>query len=184
MRVAVWLLVVEFIGILAPLVLLTGRPFSGPHHAPTLEGQYVLKDIILVAAGMAIAAGTFRGGRLIRDEPGVPDTPPAPTAKPADDHDARLAAATVADIALEQSAFCRWSGSRSSPPTAFQQHALSVECERHGAVNASLRSAPCSTSFRWTSPGARSRGAAPACTASAAATPAAWPVASAVGVTR
>jgi hypothetical protein len=28
----------------------------------------VLKDI-LVAAGMAIAAGTFRGGRLVRDEP-------------------------------------------------------------------------------------------------------------------
>lgn len=88
MRVAVWLLVVQFIGILAPLVLLTGRLFSGPHHAPTLEGQYVLKDIILVAAGMAIAAGTFRGGRLIRDEPAVPDTPPAPTAKPADEPDA------------------------------------------------------------------------------------------------
>ena len=88
MRVAVWLLVVQFIGILAPLVLLTGRLFSGPHHAPTLEGQYVLKDIILVAAGMAIAAGTFRGGRLIRDEPAGPDTPPAPTAKPADEPDA------------------------------------------------------------------------------------------------
>jgi uncharacterized membrane protein YkgB len=43
--------------------------FSGPHDAPTLEGQYVLKDIILVAAGMAIAAGTFSGGRLVRDEP-------------------------------------------------------------------------------------------------------------------
>lgn len=69
MRLAVWLLAIEFIGILAPLVLLTGRLFSGPNNAPTLEGQYVLKDIILVAAGMAIAAGTFRGGRLIRDEP-------------------------------------------------------------------------------------------------------------------
>ena len=34
-----------------------------------MEGQYVLKDIILVAAGMTIAAGTFRGGRLTRDEP-------------------------------------------------------------------------------------------------------------------
>jgi uncharacterized membrane protein YkgB len=50
-------------------VLLPGRLFSGPHDAPTLEGRYVLKDIILVAAGMAIAAGTFRGGRLVRDEP-------------------------------------------------------------------------------------------------------------------
>jgi putative oxidoreductase len=69
MRLAVWLLAIEFVGILAPLVLLPGRLFSGPHDAPTLEGQYVLKDIILVAAGMAIAAGTFRGGRLVRDEP-------------------------------------------------------------------------------------------------------------------
>jgi hypothetical protein len=77
MRVAVWLLAVEFVGILAPLVLLTGRLFSGPHHAPTLEGQYVLKDIILVAAGMAIAAGTFRGGRLTRDAPQSPEVPRA-----------------------------------------------------------------------------------------------------------
>jgi uncharacterized membrane protein YkgB len=68
MRLATWLLAVQLIGVLAPLVLLTGRLFSGPHHAPTLEGQYVLKDVILVAAGMAIAAGTFRGGRLTRDE--------------------------------------------------------------------------------------------------------------------
>jgi len=73
MRLAVWLLAAEFVGILAPLVLLTGRLFSGPHHAPTLEGQYVLKDIILVAAGMVIAAGTFRGGHMVRDEPQTPD---------------------------------------------------------------------------------------------------------------
>ena len=62
MRVAVWLLVIGFVGILPPLVLLTGRLFSGPYHAPTVEGQYVLKDIILVGAGMAIAAGTSAAG--------------------------------------------------------------------------------------------------------------------------
>jgi uncharacterized membrane protein YkgB len=69
MRVAVWVLAGELVGVLAPLVLLTGRLFSGPYDAPTLEGQYVLKDVILVAAGMAIAAGTFRGGHLVRDRP-------------------------------------------------------------------------------------------------------------------
>jgi len=69
MRVAIWLLALEFVGVLSPVVLLTSRLFAGPHHAPTLEGQYVLKDIILVAAGMVIAAATFRGGRLVRDEP-------------------------------------------------------------------------------------------------------------------
>jgi uncharacterized membrane protein YkgB len=76
MRLAVWLLAIEFVGILAPLVLLPGRLFSGPHNAPTLEGQYVLKDLILVAAALVIAAGTFRGGQLVRDDPppgGVPE---------------------------------------------------------------------------------------------------------------
>ncbi|MGI8802226.1 MAG: DoxX family membrane protein [Solirubrobacteraceae bacterium] len=69
MRLAVWLLVAEFVGVLSPLVLLPSRLFSGPHHAPTLEGQYVLKDIVLVAAGMVIAAASFRGGRLTREDP-------------------------------------------------------------------------------------------------------------------
>ncbi len=68
MRLAIWLLALEFVGILSPLALLPGRLFSGPHYAPTLEGQYVLKDLILAAAGMVIAAATFRGGRLVREE--------------------------------------------------------------------------------------------------------------------
>jgi putative oxidoreductase len=74
MRLAIWLLAIEFIGILAPIFLLPARLFAGPHHAPTLEGQYCLKDIILVTAGLVIAAGTFRGGRLIRS-----DLPPSIT---------------------------------------------------------------------------------------------------------
>ena len=68
MRLALWLLAIEFVGILAPVFVLPGRLFAGPHHAPTLEGQYVLKDVILVAAGLVIAAGTFRGGRLVRSD--------------------------------------------------------------------------------------------------------------------
>ena len=77
MRLAVWLLAIEFVGILSPIVLLPGRLFAGPHHAPTITGQYCLKDIILVAAALVIAAGTFRGGRMVRA-----DLPP--TAQPAD----------------------------------------------------------------------------------------------------
>jgi len=68
MRLAIWLLAVQLMGILAPLVLLPERLFAGPHGAPTLEGQYVLKDVVLVAAAMVIAAGTFRGGRMVREE--------------------------------------------------------------------------------------------------------------------
>jgi putative oxidoreductase len=66
MRLAVWLLAFEFIGILSPLFLLPAREFAGPHHAPTLEGQYCIKDIILVTAALVVTAASFRGGRLIR----------------------------------------------------------------------------------------------------------------------
>jgi len=56
LRVAIYLLAGQLIGILAPLVLFTGRLFDGPHHAPTLEGQYVIKDFIFVAAGFVVAS--------------------------------------------------------------------------------------------------------------------------------
>ena len=52
MQPAVYLLGVQLIGILSPLILLTGRLFAGSHGAPTLEGQCVLKDIIIVGAAL------------------------------------------------------------------------------------------------------------------------------------
>jgi len=82
MRAAIWLLGIQFVGILSPLVLLPERLFAGPHGAPTLEGQYVFKDVILVAAGMVIAAVTFRGGRVVRADP--PPTAPARAGVPLD----------------------------------------------------------------------------------------------------
>jgi putative oxidoreductase len=63
MRVAMYMLAGQLVGILSPVVLLSTRLFSGSHNAPTLEGQYVLKDVVLVAAAMVIAT-TLRGGRL------------------------------------------------------------------------------------------------------------------------
>lgn len=71
LRVGVWLLGVQLLGALSPLLLLAGEMFSGPHHAPSLEGQYVIKDVVLVAAGMVIAA-TVRGGRLVAGTKGPP----------------------------------------------------------------------------------------------------------------
>ena len=75
LRGAIYLLAVELIGILSPAVLLAGRLFSGPHHAPTMQGQYVLKDVILVAAVLVIAA-TAGGGRLTSS--GHPSPPSDP----------------------------------------------------------------------------------------------------------
>lgn len=63
LRLTVYLLTVQLVGIMSPVLLLPGRLFSGPYHAPTLEGQYVLKDLVLVAAAMVVATG-FRGARI------------------------------------------------------------------------------------------------------------------------
>lgn len=56
LRVAIYLLAGQLIGVLAPLVLFPERLFDGPHGAPTLEGQYVIKDLIIVAAGLVVAS--------------------------------------------------------------------------------------------------------------------------------
>lgn len=51
---------VALIGIMSPLVLFFGELFPG---APTLEAQYVLKDLVLAAAGLVIGAAAL-GSRL------------------------------------------------------------------------------------------------------------------------
>lgn len=55
-RLGLALLGISMVGILSPLVLFTGDLFSGPDHAPTLQGQYVLKDFVLLAGGLVVAA--------------------------------------------------------------------------------------------------------------------------------
>jgi uncharacterized membrane protein YkgB len=52
---------VSMVGILSPLVLFFPELFPG---APTLEGQYVLKDIVLVAAGLVVTARVL-GAELV-----------------------------------------------------------------------------------------------------------------------
>ncbi|WP_380157115.1 DoxX family membrane protein [Kineococcus sp. R86509] len=66
---ALLLLVPQLAGILSPIVLLPHRLFAGPHHAPTLEGQYVLKDVILLGAALVIAAAFLGQRRTSRPLP-------------------------------------------------------------------------------------------------------------------
>lgn len=61
LRVGLLVLAAALGGILSPLVLFAADLFPG---APTLEAQYVLKDIVLVAAGMVVAARVL-GARLV-----------------------------------------------------------------------------------------------------------------------
>lgn len=64
LRVGVWLMALQMVGAMSPLLLFPGELFPGPLHAPTLSAQYILKDIILIAAGMVIAS-TWTGARIV-----------------------------------------------------------------------------------------------------------------------
>jgi uncharacterized membrane protein YphA (DoxX/SURF4 family) len=59
-RLALVLLGLQMIGAMSPLLLFSGELFGGPLHAPTLEGQYVLKDVVLISAGLVIGAAAPR----------------------------------------------------------------------------------------------------------------------------
>jgi uncharacterized membrane protein YphA (DoxX/SURF4 family) len=67
LRATLLLLAVQLLGTLTPLVLFPAETFTLVPIAPTLEGQYIIKNLVLVAAAMVIG-GTVRGGQL-RAEP-------------------------------------------------------------------------------------------------------------------
>lgn len=62
LRLALALLGLQMVGAMSPLLLFPGELFGGPFHAPTLVGQYVLKDIVLISAGLVIGT-TLQHGR-------------------------------------------------------------------------------------------------------------------------
>jgi uncharacterized membrane protein YphA (DoxX/SURF4 family) len=66
LRLTLLLLVSQMIGTLAPLILFPGEVFAGSVLVPTLEGQYILKNAVLVGAG-AVLGATARGGRLVAE---------------------------------------------------------------------------------------------------------------------
>lgn len=62
LRTGLAVLGVSMVGIMSPLVLFFGELF--PAGGPTLAAQYVLKDIVLVTAGMVVAAKAL-GARMV-----------------------------------------------------------------------------------------------------------------------
>lgn len=65
LRAGLALLGMAMVGILAPIVLFPDRLFAGPLSAPTLEGQCVLKDVVLLAAGLVVAVGEYGRRRVV-----------------------------------------------------------------------------------------------------------------------
>ena len=66
LRATVLLLLAQMAGTVTPLLLFPAETFTRFPVAPTLEGQYIIKNIVLVSAGILIGA-TVRGGMLIAD---------------------------------------------------------------------------------------------------------------------
>ena len=63
MRLTLLMLAFQMVGAASPLLLFPGEVFNAFPYAPTLEGQYIIKNIVLVSAGLVIGA-TVRGGGL------------------------------------------------------------------------------------------------------------------------
>lgn len=73
MRATLLLLFVQMLGTITPLVLFPHETWTIFPIAPTLEGQYILKNMVLITAAIVIGA-TVRGGKLI-DDPNLLKTP-------------------------------------------------------------------------------------------------------------
>ncbi|QIN83957.1 DoxX family membrane protein [Rubrobacter tropicus] len=70
MRLTLLLLAFQMVGAASPLFLFPGEVFTAFPYAPTLEGQYIIKNIVLVSAGLIIGA-TVRGGGLTAHPEGI-----------------------------------------------------------------------------------------------------------------
>jgi len=68
MRVTLLLLFVQMLGTITPLFLFPAETFSTFPLAPTLEGQYIVKNVVIVAAAIVLGA-TVRGGQLTAEPP-------------------------------------------------------------------------------------------------------------------
>jgi uncharacterized membrane protein YphA (DoxX/SURF4 family) len=65
LRTGLVVLASAFVGIMSPVVLFAGDMFGD---GPTLEAQYVLKDVVLIAAGLVVGAKAL-GARLVAPRP-------------------------------------------------------------------------------------------------------------------
>lgn len=66
MRGTLLLLFLQMLGTITPLFLFPAEVFTRFPYAPTLEGQYIIKNLVLVSAGLVIGA-TVRGGAVVAD---------------------------------------------------------------------------------------------------------------------
>jgi len=66
LRVTLLLLLLQMIGTFLPLVLFPAETWKHIPYAPSLAGHYIIKNLVLLGAGLVVGA-TVRGGRMIAD---------------------------------------------------------------------------------------------------------------------
>ena len=66
LRITLLLLFTQMIGTMTPLILFPTEAFTRFPYAPTLEGQYIIKNLVLISAGLVVGA-TVRGGRIVEE---------------------------------------------------------------------------------------------------------------------
>jgi uncharacterized membrane protein YphA (DoxX/SURF4 family) len=69
LRVTLFLLFTQMLGTMTPLIFFPAETFIIFPFVPTLEGQYIIKNLVLISAGLVVGA-TVRGGRIVEE----PDT--------------------------------------------------------------------------------------------------------------
>jgi uncharacterized membrane protein YkgB len=66
LRLTLLLLFLQLPGTVMPLFLFPAETFTRVPFAPTLEGQYIIKNLVIAAAALAVGA-TVRGGKLVAE---------------------------------------------------------------------------------------------------------------------
>ena len=66
LRVTILLLFLQMPGTALPLLILPEKVWTVFPYGLTLEGQYIVKNLVLIGAGLVIGA-TVRGGRILND---------------------------------------------------------------------------------------------------------------------
>lgn len=64
LRATLFLLFTQMLGTMTPLLLFPADTFIIFPFVPTLEGQYIIKNLVLISAGLVVGA-TVRGGRIV-----------------------------------------------------------------------------------------------------------------------
>ena len=67
LRVTLFLLFTQMLGTMTPLLIFPAETFTAIPYAPTLEGQYIIKNLVLISAGFVVGS-TVRGGRIVDRE--------------------------------------------------------------------------------------------------------------------